>query len=184
MRFIALAAIAAVTVFGTAMATTKDPGAPRRPFPDDDPKGFMKKSRPFKRGPLPGWYIFVYTKQSRIVCKSPTVWDGPMVIECADIGELIFHRQSKGRSSQPVKAFDKAWRNALAAAKLPKERLFHDLRRSAARNLRRAGASETEAMKVTGHKTPSMFRRYSIVTDDEAASALLKVDAMLGKRRK
>jgi len=70
----------------------------------------------------------------------------------------------------------KAWRAALKAAGLPRERLFHDLRRSTARNLRRAGASETEAMKVTGHKTPSMFRRYSIVTDDEAASALLRVD--------
>ena len=35
-----------------------------------------------------------------------------------------------------------------------------------------------------GHKTPSMVRRYSIVTDDEAASALLRVDAMIGKRPK
>jgi hypothetical protein len=33
-------------------------------------------------------------------------------------------------------------------------------------------------MKVTGHKTASMFRRYSIVTDHEAASALLKRDAL------
>jgi hypothetical protein len=64
-------------------------------------------------------------------------------------------------------------------AKLQPDRLFHDLRRSAARNLRHSGASETEAMGVTGHKTPSMFRRYSIVTDEEAAAALLKQDAFL-----
>ena len=97
--------------------------------------------------------------------------------------ELVFHRVSKGQAGQPVKAFDKAWRNALKAAKLPKERLFHDLRRSAARHLRQAGASETEAMRVTGHKTPSMFRRYSIVTDDEAASAMLKRDAFVEGRK-
>ncbi len=83
--------------------------------------------------------------------------------------------------AQPVKAFDKAWRNALVAAKLPKDRLFHDLRRSAARNLRRLGVSETEALRVTGHKTPSMFRRYSIVSDEETAAALLAVDRAKAK---
>lgn len=95
--------------------------------------------------------------------------------------EWIFHRESKGKAGQPVKAFDKAWQNALKAAGLPEDRLFHDLRRSAARNLRRAGVSETEAMKVTGHKTPSMFRRYSIVADEEVAAALLKVEAAKAK---
>jgi integrase len=119
----------------------------------------------------------------------PVVGDARSVIErrmrrrrigCA----LVFHRESKGKDAQPIKAFDKAWRNALEAAGLPSERLFHDLRRSAARHLRMAGASETEAMKVTGHKTASMFRRYSIVSDDEAAAALLKRDAFVSQSRK
>ncbi|MBX7185032.1 MAG: site-specific integrase [Vicinamibacteria bacterium] len=95
--------------------------------------------------------------------------------------DLVFHRTSKGKPGQPVALFDKAWRNALKAAGLPSERLFHDLRRSAARNLRRAGASETESMRVTGHKTPSMFRRYSITTDDEVAAALQRVDDAIAK---
>lgn len=99
---------------------------------------------------------------------------------------LVFHRTVPGGRAagpgQPVKAFDLAWRAALKAAKLPASTLFHDLRRSAARNLRRAGATETEAMKVTGHKTASMFRRYSIVTDDDAAAALLKQDRLFGKK--
>lgn len=94
---------------------------------------------------------------------------------------LIFHRRWKARGGQPIKAFDIAWRNALRAAGLPADRLFHDLRRSAARNLRLAGATETEAMRVTGHKTASMFRRYSIVTDDDAAAALEKQERFLGR---
>jgi integrase len=94
---------------------------------------------------------------------------------------LISHRVAKGQAGQPIRAFDKAWTNALKKARLLKGRLFHDLRRSAARNLRRAGATETEAMRVTGHKTASMFRRYSIVTDDDVAAALRKQDAFLGR---
>jgi hypothetical protein len=38
----------------------------------------------------------------------------------------MFHRTSKGRTGQPLKAFDKVWRKALAAAKLPPTRIFHD----------------------------------------------------------
>ena len=55
---------------------------------------------------------------------------------------------------------------------------------SSCTSVRRAGASETEAMKVTGHKTATMFRRYSIVTDEEAAPALLKQDAFLALQGK
>jgi integrase len=47
---------------------------------------------------------------------------------------LIFHRTAKGQPGQPIQAFDKMWRAALAAAKLPPGLLFHDLRRSAIRN--------------------------------------------------
>jgi integrase len=96
---------------------------------------------------------------------------------------LIFHRRSRGRDGRPVLAFDKAWRAALRAAGLPQDRLFHDLRRSAARNLTRAGASVRQAMRVTGHKTASMFERYNILTDEDAADALEKQDAAQGKKR-
>ena len=72
------------------------------------------------------------------------------------------------------------WRNALQAARLREERLFHDLRRSAAvRTLIRAGVDETTAMKVSGHKTRSMLLRYYIVTERETADALLRADAYL-----
>ena len=58
-----------------------------------------------------------------------------------------------------------------------------DTRRSVARDLRRAGVSEADAMRVTGHRTPSMFRRYSITTDDDVAEALRKRDEYLRQQR-
>ena len=51
-------------------------------------------------------------------------------------------------------------------------RIFHDLRRCAARNLLHAGVAQATAMTITGHKTDSMFRRYAIVTVEQQREAL------------
>lgn len=87
---------------------------------------------------------------------------------------LIFHR-----SGRHIGAFDERWLAALTDAHLPEGMLFHDLRRSAVRTLIRAGVDQSTAMKVSGHKTDSMFRRYNIITEEETLAAMRKADAYL-----
>ncbi|NYF88892.1 integrase [Edaphobacter lichenicola] len=53
--------------------------------------------------------------------------------------------------------------------------IFHDLRRTAARNLRRAGISETVIMKIGGWRTRSVFERYAIVSRGDIVDAMQKL---------
>jgi len=53
--------------------------------------------------------------------------------------------------------------------------IFHDLRRTAARNLRRAGIAETVIMKIGGWRTRSVFERYAIVSRNDIADAMRKL---------
>jgi integrase len=54
--------------------------------------------------------------------------------------------------------------------------LVHDLRRSAVRNLRKAGNAETVIMKISGHATAAVFRRYNIVSTDDLTEAMRKLE--------
>jgi len=72
----------------------------------------------------------------------------------------VFHR-----AGRPIKSFRRAWLTACKRAGVA-DRIPHDFRRTAVRNLERAGVPRSTAMKLVGHKTESIYRRYAIV--DEA----------------
>ena len=88
------------------------------------------------------------------------------------ISSLIFHRAGK-----PVGDFRKVW--ARASKKAGILRLFHDLRRSACRNMVNAGVPQSLAMKISGHKTDSMFRRYAIAAESDLRTALRRTQDYL-----
>ena len=68
------------------------------------------------------------------------------------------------------------WMSACKKAGLP-GRLVHDLRRSAVRNLERAGVPRSVAMQLTGHQTESVYRRYAIVAETDLAEGVRKLAA-------
>jgi integrase len=118
--------------------------------------------------------------------------------ETGQIVRWVFHRQGA-----PVRDMRGAWAAAclaagffrvvpvLDAAGQPRmaidgtplvvkkaTKLVHDFRRTAVRNLERAGVPRSVAMKLTGHKTESVYRRYAIVAPSDLVEGVKKLAAL------
>ncbi len=107
------------------------------------------------------------TKQARtlpIIAPLREVLDRRAALRSMD-SPFVFHHKDRS-----IGDWRKSWKNACRAAGLH-SKLFHDLRRSVARNLVRAGVTETVAMRITGHRSRSVFKRYNITTDDDLLEA-------------
>jgi len=83
----------------------------------------------------------------------------------------VFHRRG-----QRILRFYGSWRTACRKAECS-GMLFHDLRRTAIRNMIRAGVHQTVAMQISGHQTTSVFNRYNITNDEDLKEAARKIEA-------
>jgi len=84
---------------------------------------------------------------------------------------------------RPITSFTKAWQAACRAACCP-GRIPHDFRRTAVRNLDRAGVPRSVAMRMVGHKTEAIYRRYRIVDEQDLRDAAARLDAAAGPLQK
>jgi len=85
----------------------------------------------------------------------------------------VFHRKG-----QPIGEFKRAWATACRVAGCP-GRLVHDLRRTAVRNMVRAGVSERVAMQLSGHRTRSVFERYNVTSEGDFREAARKLTGII-----
>lgn len=113
---------------------------------------------------------FPFTTELRALLQSQRVHTDAVQKERGAIVPHVFHR-----SGEPIRWFYDSWRTACTHAGQP-GRIPHDFRRTAVRNLVRAGIPERVAMKMTGHQTREVFERYNIVSDGDLDEAALRLD--------
>ncbi|MCI0548909.1 MAG: site-specific integrase [Candidatus Rokubacteria bacterium] len=104
--------------------------------------------------------MFPLTPELRAVLEAQRAHTHALERQQGRVIPWVFHRDG-----EPIRSLRRPWKVACRLAGVP-GRLIHDFRRTAVRNLERAGVPRSTAMKMVGHKTESVYRRYAIV--DEA----------------
>jgi len=126
-------------------------------------KNGQPRTIPLQLGPL--WKIVRFLHEQRQESASTSPW--------------VFRKDGKRITNS---AMSNAWKKACKAADLwdaekgHHTKIFHDFRRTACRNMRRAGLSESEIMLIGGWKTASVFRRYNIINERDLERAAEKVN--------
>ena len=124
------------------------------------------------------WMFWLHAKDAKIGVGRVVTVDGPLrtIIErrmkSRQFGcDLIFHR-----NGETIGTFYERWRQACLAAGVA-GKITYDLRRTAVRNMIRAGVPERVAMSISGHKTRAVFDRYNIVSENDLREAVIKTGA-------
>ena len=86
------------------------------------------------------------------------------------------------RKGQPFDNLRQGWVSACKRVGLV-GKIFHDLRRTGVRNLIRAGVPETVAMKISGHKTRSVFDRYNVTSEEDLKQAAEKLNEYIQTKK-
>ena len=116
--------------------------------------------------------VFPFTAYPRALLNAQLEDTRRLERERGVICPAVFHRDGV-----PIRYFRRAWRTACKGAGCP-GLIPHDFRRTAVRNLARAGVPERVAMTMTGHKTRSVFERYNIVSQGDLMDAAKRLDAV------
>jgi integrase len=116
--------------------------------------------------------MFPLIPQLRAVLERQRALTKALQVASGRIIPTVFHRDGA-----PMKHFRRSWLTACQRAGLP-GRLPHDFRRTAVRNLERAGVPRSAAMKLVGHKTEAIYRRYAIADESMLREAAAKLAAL------
>jgi integrase len=116
---------------------------------------------------------FPFTPEMRSILERQREWVKEIEKRTGQIVPWVFCHADGSR----VKDFRGAWKNACDDAGIA-GRLVHDFRRTAVRNLERAGVPRSAAMRMTGHLTEAVYRRYAITDSAMLQEAAAKLAAL------